>query len=149
VSAVPWSNWLNRPTRPCRTKPTRRAAAFTLLEVLAALMLLAIVLPVVLRGISMATQLAAHTRFRDQAVTLCEARLAEVIANQEWQDGDAVGDFSDEELWGPDASRYVWEQEVDDWETSSIKQVTVHVIWQQRNQEQVVTLSTLVHSEGL
>lgn len=140
---------MSRPIRPSRTEPAHRAAAFTLLEVLAALMLLAIVLPVVMRGIGMATQMGAYTRFHDQAVGLAEARLAECIANEEWQDGDASGDFSDASLWGNDASRFTWEQQVDDWESASIKQITIHVIWTQRNREQVVTLSTLVHTEAL
>jgi len=130
-------------------KPARRAAAFTLLEVLAALMLMAIVLPVVLRGIALATQLGSYTRFHDQAVSLAEAKLAECLVNEDWQDGDATGAFDDEDLWGTGASRYTWEQQVDDWETSTIKQITIHVIWTQRNQEQVVTLTTLVHTEGL
>lgn len=130
-------------------KPARRAAAFTLLEVLAALMLMAIVLPVVMRGIGLATQLGAYTRFHDQAVSLAEAKIAESLVNEDWQDGDSIGTFDDEDLWGKGASRYEWEQQVDDWETSTIKQVTIRVIWTQRNQEQVVTLTTLVHTEGL
>lgn len=123
-----------------RLKRNARAArAFTLIEVLATVLLLAIVLPVVMHGISLATSAASTSKHRGDAYGLCESKLNELLATGQWQYGNLSGDFS------PDAPNYRWSAEVSDWTEPNVEQLDVHVKWNARNAEQVVTLSTLIY----
>ena len=119
---------------------------FTLMEVLAALLVVVIVLPVVMRGISMATQIGALTRFRAEAATLAESKLAEVLVSGDWQYGDASGDFETEQ-WGEAASKFQWALTITPWQETTMRELRIDVTWQQRFQEQSVSLVTLVRLE--
>ena len=121
------------PSRP-------RQAAFTLVEVLAALMLAAIILPVAMRGISLATAAAGEAKRQLEAASLAEAKLAELIATGGWQGSELSGDCGEE--W-PD---YRWAAEVGDWEGTALRQVAVRIAWTARQRQRNVTLTTLVYS---
>ena len=114
--------------------------AFTLVEALATLVLIAIILPVAMKGISLATSTAGLAKQRMEAAALAETTLAETMATGAWQDGDVNGDFE------PDAAGYRWAVEVQDWEATTLKQVTVRVEWTARGTDRSVTLSTLVYT---
>ncbi len=117
-----------------------RRRAFTLIEVLAALALVAIILPVAMKGISLATTTAGLAKQRMEAASLAERKLAELLATGEWQNGDLVGDFY------PDWPDYRWSAEVRDWEGITLRQVDVRVEWTTRQKERSVTLSTVIYS---
>ena len=120
----------------------RRRRAFTLVEVLATLTLAAIVLPVAMKGISMATAAAAETRRRVEATALAGNQLAELVATGGWQAPGLSGDFSPE--W-PD---YQWTAEVTDWQGTTLKQLQVRVTWTSRGSEHSLALTTLVYVGG-
>lgn len=126
------------------TQRFSRGRAFTLVEVLAAMVLIAIVLPVVMRGITMATEIASQTRRKTEATGLAQTKLTELIATGEWQNGNLSGDFS------PDHPDYKWQSEVVYWDQDgtgvSVEQVNLVVTWTARNREQSIALSTLVRS---
>ena len=113
--------------------------AFTLVEVLAALTLVAIILPVAMRGVSLATSAAGHARRQMEAVSLAEAKLAELVTTGAWQDADLSGDFGDDH---PD---YRWSADVTDWEGALLRQMDVQVSWMERGAERSVALTTLVY----
>lgn len=138
-------------TRPhCRTSSRR---AFTLIEVLATIALLGIILPVAMQGVSVATGIASTARHRSEAGALAQAKLAELVVTQQWENGGALGgDF------GSDWPDYRWEAQVVDWvaatavntysSTSSDnppRQLDVRVTWRGRTGDQFVQLSTLVY----
>jgi general secretion pathway protein I len=114
--------------------------AFTLVEVLAALVLLAIILPVAMRGISLATRTAGAARNRTVAASLAQTTLNELVLSSEWQEGDLSGDYGDE--W----PAYSWASEVQTWEESNLRRLDVRVEWASGEQVRSVTLSTLVQS---
>src|SRR4051794_38319604 len=60
----------------------RRAmrAGFTLIEVLATLVLLGIILPAAMRGVSIGLAMASHARHVTEAAQLAEAKLNELVA---------------------------------------------------------------------
>jgi len=116
--------------------------AFTLVEALATLVLVAIILPVAMRGISLAVAAASHARHQVEAAALAEAKLAELVATGAWQDADLVGDF------GEDHPGYAWAADVTEREEATLRQLDVHVAWVERGAERSVTLSTLVYVEG-
>jgi type II secretion system protein I len=109
-------------------------------EVLAALVLLAIVLPVAMRGISLAVRAADDARNRTVAACLAETTLNQIVINGGWRDGDLTGDYGQE--W-PD---YRWSSEVADWEENNLRRIDVRVEWPAGNRSRSVTLSTLVRS---
>src|SRR5205807_1170343 len=82
---------------------------FTLIEVLATILLLGIVLPVIMRGISMCVATASITKHRDEATALADSKLNELVATESWQVGNLQGDF------GPDWPDYTWAAEVNAW----------------------------------
>lgn len=121
--------------------------AFTLLEVLTALLLVAVVLPVLMGAINTATHLGGLASDRARAAVLAENRLNEIILDESWQFGDAAGAFT-AEIDGPDAARYLWELHVEQWLDPSVRKLTLTVYWERRGRPQVVTLTTVVHDGG-
>lgn len=118
--------------------------AFTLVEVLAALVLIAIVLPVVMQGVTMATDIASQTRRKTQAAGLAQAKLNELIVTGEWENGAQSGDFS------PDFPEIKWQTQSEAWQEDGtgveVYQVDIVVSWTARNREQSIRLSTLARS---
>lgn len=121
--------------------------AFTLVEVLAAILMLGIVLPVAMYGISLATTTAGVARHRTQATTLAKAKLDEILMTTPLQTGS--GDFGDR--W----KEYTWSAELATWDTpavqglsSTIQELKVSVSWTQRGQQRSVALSTLVYQSA-
>ena len=121
----------------------KRKSGFTLIEVLATLALLAIVLPVAMKGISTSVRAADLARDRMVAATLADTKLAETIVTGEWLNGDASGDFGDE------YPGFAWELEVTDWQDVSLSQLDVTVEWPYANDVRSLTLTTVVvHTES-
>ncbi len=116
---------------------TAKAAGFTLIEVMASLTLVAIVLPVAMKGVSMATGFAGSAKHRTEASSLAEAKLADLLATKEWQNGDLSGDFE------PDWPGYRWVAEVREWEGETLQEVEVRVLWMRRGRERSVSITTL------
>lgn len=133
------------PTRRCRGRAGSKRAAFTLIEVLAALMLIAVVLPVVMNALSAATRAGSLSRSRDVAVTLAEARLAEIVAEGTWQTRSRARPF--DASAGPDAERYTWTLEARDWHDPQLTALTIEVRWEQHGRERVQRLTTVVPAE--
>lgn len=121
-------------------RPHRRG--LTLIEVMATITVMAIVLPVAMRGIALAGSVAGLTRQRAQATALAESKLDELLLTQEWQLGDESGDF------GSDFAGYRWESVVGEWEETNMRQLQVSVIWVNRGNQRQVVLSTLVYDSG-
>ena len=119
---------------------SKQRAAFTLVEVLAALMLAAIVLPIAIRGISLATSAAGEAKRQIEAGSLAEAKLAELIATGEWQSSDLSGDCGD--AW----PEYRWSAEVMESGETAVHQLDVRVEWTARGHARDVALTTLVYS---
>jgi general secretion pathway protein I len=129
----------------------RYAAGFTLIESLAALVLLGIVIPVAMRAISVSLHVAAASADRTRAVMLAEARLDDLIITGDWQTTGRDGDFEDmidqsmfDEVLTKELSRYTWKAEVDDWDNGDAQLLHVSVYWDRRDVEHSVTLTTLV-----
>jgi len=123
--------------RPARS---RRNGGFTLVEVLATILLLSIVLPAAMHGISLTMQMAGTARHRVEAAALADAKLQDLIVESLWQSGNQAGDFSTEGF--PD---YQWslEQNLVD---VDLTELSVHVTWKSRGQDREVIVSTLAYT---
>src|SRR3954462_3584217 len=118
----------------------RSAKAFTLLEVLATLVLIGIILPAVMHGISLATIAAGEAKHKVEAASLAQTKLAELIADYQTlnQTGAGSGSF-------PDYPGYTWTSTVEMRDTN-LSQVTVRVSWFSRGQERNVNLASMIYT---
>ena len=119
----------------------RNSAGFTLVEVLATLVLLGIVVPVAMRGVSMALAAASTARRTAEAASLAQAKLNELIIDGTWQTSGTTGDFS------PDHPEYRWTcaNAARDYGTY---EVALTVTWTQRGRERSLSLTTLVYPDA-
>jgi prepilin-type N-terminal cleavage/methylation domain-containing protein len=115
--------------------------AFTLVEVLATVLLISIVIPVAMRGISLSTRMASHSKRQIQAVYLAKSKLAELIASQNWKNTSKSGNF------GVDWLDYEWKLDTKEWQIDSVVQLDLRVSWDKvtRLEKRSVLLSTLVY----
>jgi prepilin-type N-terminal cleavage/methylation domain-containing protein len=120
-----------------KSKIENRKSAFTLIEVMATLVLLGIVLPVAMRGISVALSAAENARHMSEAATLGEAKLNEIVSTGEWATMSTSGDF------GTDWPAYQWTaQSVS--RDYNVTEIDLTVNWLQRGQTRSVNVSTMV-----
>ncbi len=114
---------------------------FTLVEILATLALVAIILPVAMAGLSLALATADVSRHETEAARLAQSKMAEIIAQGDFQTTLLGGDFA------PDNPEYRWTAVLSDYDASlQLKQVDVQVSWNSRQRDRSVTLLTLVYT---
>ena len=123
-----------------------RRHGFTLPEVLATLVIVGIVLPVAMRGITVSLQAAGESRHKVEAGQLAQQKLNELVLNRSSSDASFAGsgDFGD--AW-PD---YKWESTSGTASlntTAEVDQLDVTVKWTAQGNERSVTLTTLVFPE--
>lgn len=130
--------------RSGRAAPDRRerAGAFTLVEALATLVLMAIILPVAMRGISLALAAAGEAKRQAEAASLAESKLAELRATGAWKGSDLAGDFGDEH------PNYKWKAAVENRDGASLWELEVAVMWTGRGGTRTVTLTTWIYDGG-
>ncbi len=114
--------------------------AFTLIEVLASFVLMAIIIPVAMKGVSLSTRLTAKSKQQVEAACLARTKLAEILSSEEWKSGNTSGDF------GTDWPNYHWSVEINDWIQASLSQLDLNVYWYAQGREQSLTLTTLVYA---
>jgi prepilin-type N-terminal cleavage/methylation domain-containing protein len=136
------------PSSTPRRFRARPRNAFTLIEVLATLLLIAIVLPCIMHGYTLSTLAATISRHRTEAGALAESKLNELIGTNQWQTAQQ-GDFN------PDWPDYTWSSEVNPWGQGQgvqganvVQQLDVHVTWKLATGDQTVTVSSLVYQSA-
>ena len=112
---------------------------FTLVEILATFVLIAIILPVAMEGISLSTKMASNSKRKIEAGTLAEIKMTDLLVNEDWIDGDDNGNF------GTDYPEYTWRYEVKDWDSEELmRQIDLYVEWAAMGKTHSVVISTLV-----
>jgi len=111
-------------------------SAFTLIEVLATMLLMAIVLPVTMRGVSLSVAAAGTARHLAEASMLGEAKLNEWVVTGDFATAGSLGDFGD------DWPAYAWTIQTTSREYG-LTEVTLTVSWQERGQVKTLVLTTL------
>jgi len=140
-----------------RRSQRRSPRGFTLMECLATMLLMAIILPAVDKGLSVATQSATTTRHRTEAAGLAQSKLSELLVGGPavWQQGNVGGDF------GPEWPGYRWSAQLNAWPNTAqnsasdvaqnitMQQLDVTVTWTSGNQPVSITVSTLVYQRPI
>ena len=121
----------------------RSRCAFTLIEVLATLFLMAIVLPAVMEGVSIALASASNARQRTEAAEVAQSQLSTLLATGQWSGGVLAGSVQS------NGATYTWQAAAVAWPldttTVGLMQVDVVVTWLGRNGAQSITLTTLTY----
>ena len=120
------------------TPPCHNDRAFTFVEILSAMVFLAILIPAILEGITISTRAGTIAQRQAIAVELAQNKLSELSIDGAWQSSDTSGDFGD------DWPGYRWEAEPTTWDTDNMELLTVRAFYTVRGDEQHVTMSTLV-----
>jgi len=118
-----------------------RRGGFTFIELLATIVLIAVIMPVAMRSIGLCTRLAGQSRRQMEAVSLAKAKLTELVVSGQWQDGNQRGQFEKE--W----PEYEWSLTVTNWTDASVRQLELTVSWRSVGRQRGVTLSTLMYPE--
>ena len=113
------------------------------MEVLAALLLVAIVLPVVMQGISLATGAASSAKRRTEAASLAASKMHEIVATERWRGGSLAGRFDSAD--GDNAGDYEWTADATRWTEPYVRELRVYVTWDGAEDDRGVTLTTLVY----
>jgi len=121
-----------------RTRRGGRGGGFTLIEVLVALVLMGIILPVAMRGATLAMRAASTARHQAEAATLGEAKLTEMVAQGDWQSGNTQGDFS------PDFPQYQWQLQSAQRDLD-VTELQLTVTWKERGADRSINVSTLAY----
>lgn len=124
-----------RPTRAVKLA----CAGFTLAEVLAALVFMAIVIPVAVQGLRIASRAGSVSERKAVAARLAENKLNELIVTGQWQSASQQGTI--EEGW----QTYNWRLLSEPWsEDGAMRLVTVVVSVPVQGQDYDLQISTLV-----
>ena len=132
-----------RRLEPGRPTP-RQVQRFTLAEILVALVFVAVVVPVAVHGIRVASRVSIAADREFTAVELGESKLADLMLTGDWQHEDSDGDFGDE--W----PGYRWELVTETWEEDSevlLTEVTLTVFFTVQGRDLEVPLTVLAESD--
>ena len=119
------------------TAYVNQRAGFTIMEVLAVLLLMGLVLPVVLRGASLALGASSHARRITEASALANQRLEEILLS---------GRFTaDSGRFDSPWQDYQWSATISS-RDYNLTEIAVEVRWQARSRTHSVRLVTLAGS---
>jgi prepilin-type N-terminal cleavage/methylation domain-containing protein len=122
-------------------------AGFTLIEMLAAMLFMAIVIPVALQGLRIASRAGAVAGRKGVAVQLAESKLNELIVTGQWHSSGQGGPC------GPQWPGYQWTVKNETWggdtTLNNMRLVTVEVTYPVQNQSYNVHLSTVLPDTAL
>ena len=125
---------------PLRPRTFSHCRPFTLVEVLVALAVTAVIVPITLRALMLGTALDESAARHRQLVHLADLKLQELVVTGTWLNGDSSGTFGD------DLTTYRWELATDTWTAVNVtmRRLDLTVFGPARHGESAITLTTLV-----
>jgi type II secretory pathway pseudopilin PulG len=127
-----------RPTSwPSRVAKSRRAG-FTLAEALAALAFLAILIPVVVRGLQVANRAGQFADRKAAAARVADRVLNELVVTGQWKQSSSRGTVEE------GTQQFRWQLRNQAWEKEALRLVSVVVTFGVQGTDYDVTMSTLV-----
>jgi len=129
---------------PQKTERRRaRGSGFTLAEVLAALLFMAIVIPVAIEGMHIAARAGAVAARKNEAAMVAQRVLSENMVTTNFLQGGQSGTISQGHR------KFEYELKTDPWtldQSGAIRQLTVTVHYTAQSRRYQVSMSTLVDS---
>lgn len=127
---------------PTNRAARRRQRGFTLVEVLASMLLMAIVIPVAMEGMSVASRVGVLGQRKAAAMRVAERVLNELIVEQQTQQNSSTGTTVDGD------TTYPWSMRVENWPEDAMQQLTVTVIFTVQGNNYDVSVTTLLPATG-
>jgi hypothetical protein len=131
-------------TRTNKTEQLARIAAFTLAEVLAALVFMAIVIPVALDAMHIASRAGTVAARKGEAARVAQRLLTETLVTTNWSQSVQSGTLTEGQR------QFNWTMHNDPWNQDPsqnvIRQLSVEVVFTAQNRDYSVRMSTLVDS---
>ena len=122
----------------------RSMAGFTLAEVLAALLFMAIVIPVAIEGMHIASRVGTVSERKGEAARVAQRLLAETLVTTNWNQAVQSGTLTE------GLRQFSWTMHSDPWNQDPsqnvIRQLSVEVKFAAQNRDYSVRMSTLVDS---
>ena len=118
-------------------KNRARMAAFTLAEVLAALVFLAILIPVIAECLNIASRAGEVAERKTEAVRVAERMLNESIVTTNWNQSSQSGTVNE------GIRQFDWKLQNEPWNQDPIRLLTVQVKYTVQGKDYTVQLSTL------
>lgn len=115
-----------------------RHAAFTLVEVLAALLFMAIVIPVAMQAIRIANRAGVMSQRKAVATRIAERMLNEMIVTSQYQGTSLKGVINEAQ------QQYEWTMRTEPWTEDAMLMVSIEVDYPVQGEQFTVRLSTLV-----
>lgn len=126
---------------PAGPSPRRsRGAGFTLVEVLAALLMMAIVVPVTMEGMSIASRAGILGQRKAAAMRVAERVLTELIVEGDTTQTSTSGVATDGDI------SYPWTMRSENWPEDPMLELTVVVTFTLQGNDYTVSASTLMPS---
>jgi type II secretory pathway pseudopilin PulG len=130
------------PTRPtCGPAPFAKqsgASAFTFAEVLAALVFMAIVIPVAMQGLQIANRAGVVAERKDAAIQLADRLLSEIVVTTNWSNVGQSG------VLRQNGREFQWRMLNEPWTETALRLISVEVTYVVQSRPYRVLLSTLV-----
>jgi hypothetical protein len=133
---------MNLPTLPtvggCKPGKVRARGAFTFAEVLAAMLFMAIVIPVAMQGVQIASNAGVVAHRKSVATRLADWKLNEIVVSGVWSNsispkGGFDGRYQD----------YQWNFRSEKWVDSHLRLLSLEVTYKVRSHDYSVVLYTL------
>ena len=115
-----------------------RRSAFTLIEVLAALLLMAIIIPVAMEGMSIASRVGMLGQRKAAAMRVAERMLNELMVETQTQQSSSSGTTVEGD------TSYPWTMRVENWSEDAMQEMTVTVTFTVQGNNYEVSLTTLL-----
>lgn len=125
------------PRQSSNNQRRARTAAFTLAEVLAALVFMAVLIPVVVECLHVASLSGEVAERKTEAARVAERILNESIVTTNWNQSSQNGTAND------GIRQFDWTLQNEPWNQDPIRLLTVQVKYQVQGQDYKVQLSTL------
>jgi type II secretory pathway pseudopilin PulG len=124
-----------------RSASRKGVEAFTLAEVLAALLFMAIVIPVALEGMRIASRAGELADRKREAARVAEKILNESIVTTNWNKSAQSGTILEADR------EYRWSLRSSAWTESAMQQLSVEVQFPVQGQDYTVQMSTLANTQ--
>ena len=121
---------------------TRSRGGFTLIEVLAALVIFGVAIVGIIEGVGMALSYQADLSMRQRAAMLASNILEEIKYSGELVEGEDSGQFEDEDLV------FLWRTTIEQTEITGLMRATSVVSWGAQDNPREYSISALMYDQG-